>query len=101
MPLLGRVVELEPELGEQRPIGAGKTTSGVDQVGAIGQGAGQGLGSRLMLSIIEFARNKGLAQIEGLILANNGNMLKLMRNLGFQIKHFDEDPDFRLAVKLL
>ena len=63
--------------------------------------AGQGLGSRLMLSIIEFARNKGLAQIEGLILANNGNMLKLMRNLGFQIKHFDEDPDFRLAVKLL
>ena len=63
--------------------------------------AGQGLGSRLMLSIIEFARNKGLAQIEGLILANNGNMLKLMRNLGFQIKHFAEDPDFRLAVKLL
>ena len=54
-----------------------------------------------MLSIIEFARNKGLAQIEGLILANNGNMLKLMRNLGFQIKAFEEDPDFRLAVKAL
>ncbi len=63
--------------------------------------AGQGLGSRLMLSIIEFARNKGLAQIEGLILTNNSNMLKLMRNLGFQIKNFDEDPDFRLAVMAL
>ena len=63
--------------------------------------AGQGLGSRLMLSIIEFARNKGLAQIEGLILANNSNMLKLMRNLGFEVKIFEEDPDFRLAVKLL
>ncbi|RQO80673.1 bifunctional acetate--CoA ligase family protein/GNAT family N-acetyltransferase [Acidovorax sp. FJL06] len=63
--------------------------------------AGQGLGSRLMLSIIEFARNKGLAQIEGLILANNSSMLKLMRNLGFQIKHFEEDADFRLAVKAL
>ena len=57
--------------------------------------------TRLMLSIIEFARNKGLAQIEGLILANNGNMLKLMRNLGFQIKPFEEDPDFKLAIKAL
>jgi acetyltransferase len=63
--------------------------------------AGQGLGSRLMSAITEFARNKGLAQIEGLVLANNSNMLKLMRHLGFQIKHFDEDPDFKLAVKTL
>ena len=54
-----------------------------------------------VLAIIVFARNKGLAQIEGLILTNNSNMLKLMRNLGFQIKHFDEDQDFRLAVKVL
>ncbi|WP_422845344.1 GNAT family N-acetyltransferase [Acidovorax sp. M2(2025)] len=63
--------------------------------------AGQGLGSRLMAAITEFARNKGLAQIEGLVLAHNSNMLKLMRHLGFQIKHFDEDPDFKLAVKVL
>ena len=63
--------------------------------------AGQGLGSRLMLSIIEFARNKGLVQIEGLILTHNSNMLKLMRSLGFQVKPFEEDPDFRLAVKAL
>lgn len=63
--------------------------------------AGQGLGSRLMSAITEFARNKGLAQIEGLVLAHNNNMLKLMRHLGFQIKPFDEDPDFKLAVKVL
>lgn len=63
--------------------------------------AGQGLGSRLMAAITEFARNKGLAQIEGLVLAHNSNMLKLMRHLGFQIKPFDEDPDFKLAVKVL
>ncbi|MCE1191286.1 MAG: bifunctional acetate--CoA ligase family protein/GNAT family N-acetyltransferase [Acidovorax sp.] len=63
--------------------------------------AGQGLGSRLMAAITEFARNKGLAQIEGLVLAHNSNMLKLMRHLGFQIKHFEEDPDFKLAVKVL
>ena len=59
---------------------------------------GRGLGSRLMLSIMDFAREKGLAEIEGLILANNPNMLKLMRSLGFAVKSFPEDPDFKLAT---
>jgi acetyltransferase len=58
---------------------------------------GQGLGSRLMLSIIDAARAKGLAEIDGLILANNTNMLRLMKSLGFTIGPFPEDPDFRLA----
>ncbi len=62
---------------------------------------GQGLGSRLMLSIIDFAHGKGLAEIEGLILANNDNMLRLMRSLGFRIASFPEDPDFKLATKSL
>jgi acetyltransferase len=62
---------------------------------------GRGLGSRLMLSIMDFAREKGLTEIEGLILANNANMLKLMRGLGFKIKTFAEDPDFKLATQML
>jgi acetyltransferase len=62
---------------------------------------GQGLGSRLMLSIVDFARDKGLADIEGLVLANNDNMLRLMRGLGFTVKTFTEDPDFKLVVKSL
>jgi acetyltransferase len=62
---------------------------------------GQGLGSRLMLSIADFARSKGLAQIEGLVLANNPNMLRLMRSLGYQERQFAEDPDFKLVVKAL
>ncbi|MCW2311923.1 bifunctional acetate--CoA ligase family protein/GNAT family N-acetyltransferase [Rhodoferax antarcticus] len=62
---------------------------------------GQGLGSRLMLSIMDFAREKGLAEIEGLVLANNANMLKLMRGLGFKIKSFAEDPDFKLVTHQL
>jgi acetyltransferase len=59
---------------------------------------GKGLGSRLMLSIMDFAREKGLAEIEGLVLANNPNMLKLMKGLGFKIKAFPEDPDFKLVT---
>ncbi|MEX8509642.1 MAG: GNAT family N-acetyltransferase [Leptothrix ochracea] len=62
---------------------------------------GQGLGSRLMLSIIEFARSKGLSQIEGLVLANNPNMLRLMRSLGFHVGPFPEDTDFKLVTKAL
>ncbi|MFY9510498.1 MAG: GNAT family N-acetyltransferase, partial [Rubrivivax sp.] len=62
---------------------------------------GQGLGSRLMLSIIESARARGLSEIDGLILANNSNMLRLMASLGFTVQPFPEDPDFRLATKVL
>lgn len=59
---------------------------------------GKGLGSRLMLSIMDFAREKGLTEIEGLVLANNPNMLKLMKGLGFAIKPFPEDADFKLVT---
>ena len=63
--------------------------------------AGQGLGARLMLSIMEVARDKGLEHIEGLVLTNNPNMLKLMRRLDFEIRSFPEDPEFRLVVHKL
>jgi acetyltransferase len=59
--------------------------------------AGKGLGSRLMLSIIEEARDKGLKEIDGLVLANNQTMLALMRKLGFTIQKFVEDEDFKLC----
>lgn len=62
---------------------------------------GKGLGSRLMESIMDVAREKGLAEIQGLVLANNQAMLKLMKDLGFVIRPFDEDPDFRLVTHAL
>ena len=62
---------------------------------------GKGLGSRLMLSIMEEARDKGLTEIEGLVLANNHGMLKLMKGLGYDIKLFADDPDFKLVTHML
>ncbi|WP_296509036.1 bifunctional acetate--CoA ligase family protein/GNAT family N-acetyltransferase [Rhodoferax sp.] len=59
--------------------------------------AGKGLGSRLMLSIMDVARDKGLSEIEGLVLTHNPGMLKLMRSLGFKVKTFEEDADFKLV----
>ena len=62
---------------------------------------GQGLGSRLMLSVMDVARDKGLSEIEGLVLAKNQTMLKLMKGLGFVIKPFPEDADFKLVTQTL
>jgi len=61
--------------------------------------AGRGLGTRLMLAIIDEARTKGLTQIIGLILSDNAKMLELMRGLGFKVGAAPDDPDFKVAVK--
>ncbi|GMV48109.1 MAG: acetyltransferase [Pseudomonadota bacterium] len=62
---------------------------------------GQGLGTRLMTSIIEQARARGLTEIIGLILAENTRMLGLMTRLGFRVQTYVEDRSFKLAVKAL
>ena len=59
---------------------------------------GRGLGSRLRLSIMDVAREKGLTEIVGLVLTNNPGMLKLMKSLGYSIKAYPDDPDFRLVT---
>ena len=63
--------------------------------------SGKGLGSRLMLSIMDVAREKGLSEIEGLVLTQNPGMLKLMKNLGYTVKPYADDPDFRLVTHTL
>ena len=63
--------------------------------------SGKGLGSRLMLSIMDVARERGLTEMDGLVLANNPGMLKLMRSLGFSVKTFAEDADFKLVTHAL
>jgi len=62
---------------------------------------GRGLGSRLMEGITDAAREKGLSDIEGLVLTNNADMLKLMRGLGFTVKPHPEEPEFRLVTRSL
>ena len=52
---------------------------------------GKGLGQKLMAMLMEAARSKGLNMIEGEVLSNNHNMLKLMMRLGFAVKTSDDD----------
>jgi acetyltransferase len=61
----------------------------------------KGLGARLMHSLMEAAHDRGLKIMEGDVLANNPNMLKLVRALGFEIFEHDEDEDLQRVVKQL
>jgi len=97
----GSVAETERIVGVSRIITNPDGTSCEFSLLVADDHTGRGLGSRLMLSIIESARAKGLAEVMGLILTNNTPMLKLMRSLGFTIAAYAEDPDFRFATKVL
>jgi RimJ/RimL family protein N-acetyltransferase len=52
---------------------------------------GKGLGWALMQLIIEYAKSEGLKRIVGQILQENSVMLKMCRELGFDIKTDAED----------
>ncbi|MEY2687317.1 MAG: hypothetical protein RL375_1515 [Pseudomonadota bacterium] len=97
----GEITETERIVGVSRYITNPDQTSCEFALVVADDANGKGLGSRLMESIMDVAREKGLAEIEGLILANNAPMLKLMKSLGFTIKRYAEDPDFKLATHTL
>ena len=97
----GAFTETDQIIGVSRYITNPDQTSCEFSLAVADSFKGQGLGSRLMLSIMEFARAKGLSEIDGLVLANNPNMLRLMAGLGYSVKTFAEDPDFKLASKAL
>lgn len=53
---------------------------------------GRGLGWRLMQHLIEYARAEGIAKLTGSVLVENTAMLRICRELGFQIDHAVGDP---------
>ena len=61
----------------------------------------QGIGSRLMVALINAARSQGLAVMEGLVLADNRQMLELMRDLGFAIRPVEDDAGLVVAERRL
>jgi RimJ/RimL family protein N-acetyltransferase len=52
---------------------------------------GRGLGWALMQLIIEYAKSEGLKRVVGQILQENSVMLKMCRELGFEIRTDTED----------
>jgi acetyltransferase len=61
----------------------------------------RGIGSRLMNALFEAAREHGIERMEGEILSNNQNMIKLTRSLGFSLVTSPDDEGIKLAIKHL
>jgi GNAT superfamily N-acetyltransferase len=62
---------------------------------------GSGVAGILMLSLIDAAKARGMANMEGFILASNDKMLKFARQLGFKLKRDPDDPGMFHALRPL
>ena len=60
-----------------------------------------GIGGRLMVSLMDAAREKGLRRIDGDVLTSNTRMLRFMQKLGFEVLPNEEDPDLKRCVRSL
>ena len=61
----------------------------------------QGIGARLMHSLMQNARQRGFRIMEGEVLSANPRMLTLMQSLGFRIERDKADPGIKLVTKVL
>jgi acetyltransferase len=61
----------------------------------------QGIGTRLMVALMDAARDHGLTSMEGTVLAKNQPMLALMTDLGFQKRRSEDDPDLFIVERWL
>jgi len=62
---------------------------------------GRGIGARLMRSLMQNARSRGLRIMEGEVLTANNRMLALVKSLGFRIETDRGDPSIKLVSKVL
>ena len=60
-----------------------------------------GIAGLLMEALIGAARARGLAGMEGLVLASNREMVRFARALGFEVKTAPDDPTTRRIFKKL
>lgn len=61
----------------------------------------KGIGSKLMHSLMDAARGRGLETMEGWILSDNTRMLAMMDGVGFTIDANTGDPSLRHVIKNL
>ncbi|NOT13110.1 MAG: bifunctional acetate--CoA ligase family protein/GNAT family N-acetyltransferase [Methylococcaceae bacterium] len=62
---------------------------------------GKGLGHKLMVTLMDSARSKGLKSIQGEVLNNNVSMLKLLKRLDFILEASPDDDSIQRVCKAL
>jgi len=65
------------------------------------QWQGKGVAHKLMTSLMDVARDRGLERMEGEVLRANQSMLKLVTRLGFDIKTSEDDNSVKRVSKAL
>ncbi|MDZ7663713.1 MAG: bifunctional acetate--CoA ligase family protein/GNAT family N-acetyltransferase [Desulfotignum sp.] len=60
---------------------------------------GKGIGSSLLTQCLKSARQMGIRHVMGVVLAENTQMLKLGRKLGFTIKRMAEGGEYELIIE--
>lgn len=61
---------------------------------------GKGIGSSLLKLCLKAACAKGIKQVIGIVLAENTQMLKLGRKLGFSVKRHPDSGEYDLTIDL-
>lgn len=93
--------------GEETEVGVARYTARPDRescefaIVVADSWRGKGLGTRLMSALMESAKGRGLRVMEGEVLADNIEMLRLMARLGFSARVHEEDPGVRVVTKVL
>lgn len=62
---------------------------------------GRGVAQRLMQTLIETARGRGLERMKGLVLSSNARMLRFAQSLGFELEAVPDDPSMLRITKRL
>lgn len=101
------VVVVRPEQGREIPVAGGRFVHCEDGrrcefsvlIGDTWQG--QGIGHRILRTLIREAARRGLRQMDGYVLADNRAMLKLARAHGFMVDTSGEDAGVRIVTREL
>lgn len=62
------------------------------------QYAAHGVGMNLMKNLIQYAKKNALQKMIGYILNSNVKMLLMTKELGFEIKASENEPEFKIAT---
>jgi acetyltransferase len=60
---------------------------------------GKGIGAGLLRQCLKASWEKGLERVNGLVLAENTQMLKLAKKLGFRINRASEGSEYELIIE--
>ncbi|MCK9382677.1 MAG: GNAT family N-acetyltransferase [Sulfuritalea sp.] len=88
----------EVEVGVARYVIAPATTRCEFAIAVDDAWQGSGLAGSLMADLMDIARDRGVTEMEGFVLAVNHKMLKFARQLGFSLHR---DPDDRETVHVV